>query len=115
MRSDNDGSTPGMIACSHSPYGMWSCCQSDDGLGMLMGAANTFRSLLSLGEGGCQAGDAVDAPLGEGGDERGADDRAVGIAEDLGHLLGGGDADPDACRDRVGTRRTGLSEPGDQG
>ncbi len=49
-------------------------------------------------------------PVGERGDERRADDRAVGVVEDLGDLLGGRDADSDAGAWSV----AGGAEAGDE-
>src|SRR5690606_23076106 len=66
----------------------WGCCR---------GARLTLvRAGCSLCQFAGHGGDAVDSPVGESLDECRADDGAVGVGEDLAHLLGGRDAETDA-------------------
>ena len=82
-------------------------------VGGLAGAAPSQRycQLVARARDGSagELADRGDAAVGEGRDQRGADDRAVGVVEHLAHLLGGRDAEADAGRWSLRRRAGGAT------
>src|SRR6218665_1290990 len=79
------------------------------GMSAILVLVNGARRRCAGGQGAGDFSEGGDTAVAEGADQRCTDDRAVGVLADAGDLLGGGDADADAC-----ARRTVLSQAPDE-